>query len=374
MKKLLLLLLSTAGAVASMAQVTVINDSYQRASYTDPTIENFRLSDADNGAVNTELLDMGRAVKTQFTIENPAALQTIPAGSCKVVLSLGSKFTVATNMNDAAQLPLSQYFKWTAGQAAGSGQVTITGDLYKDLPAKFAGKIAFMLMPKKLGTSTIVCQLQITNDNSAGKVLSDMNPNNNYASLSYTNVKPLERKFIRFSSVARGCLLDLNWAIYDEEKAADKLVIETSTDGTNFTPVQTIPASGGVAYGYMLDQLTASNLTVRIKAAKNNGQYVYSEKITNSNICTPGFEAAIYPNPVARDATEATVVAKTGIFNGKYSIKITNAGGTEMRRTEATYNNQVQVKVTTGVMAAGMYFITLTCDDGKPVSLKMVKQ
>lgn len=383
MKKLFILLLSTATAAAGTAQVTATQvipaavttafDAYHGANYCDPSIENFHISDAGNGAVNTNLLDMGSAVKAQFTVSNEDNRQSIPAGSCRVVISLGSKFTVATDLQDAGQLPLAEYFKWSAKQAP-SGQFIITGMLYKDLPAKFSGKVAFMLLPGRLGTSTIVCQLQITNERNTAHVLSDMNPNNNYASVGYTNVKPLEIKFIRFSSKARTCMLDLNWAIYDEHKAAERLVIETSTDGTNFEPVQTIPASGGAAYGYMLDKLTASNVTVRIKAETANGQYVYSEKIANNNICKPDFEAAVYPNPVAHEATEATVIAKTGTFNGRYSIKITNANGTEMKRLETSFEKQLQVKITTGIMAAGMYFITLTGEDGKPVSLKLVRE
>ena len=370
----MMLLLTTVAAAVSMAQATKTYDSYRKSSYSDPAIENFRISDAeDNATLNTDLIDMGKTVKAQFTLLNEDAQQMIPAGSCRIVISLGSKFTVATDLQDAAKLPLSQYFKWSAKPAPGSGQYIITGILYNDLPAKFSGRVAFKLMPLKVGTSTAVCQLQITNERNT-RVLSDMNPNNNYASLSYTNVKPLDIKFIRFSSVARGCLLDLTWAIYDEDKAADKLVIETAADGINFTPVQTIPASGGAAYGYMLDKLAASNLTVRIKAATDNGQYVYSEKIVNSNNCKPGFEAAIYPNPIAHEATEALVVAKAGIFNGRYSIKVTTASGTEVRRMDATYNNQVQVKVKTGLLAAGMYFVTLTGEDEKPISLKMVKE
>ncbi|MEO7307846.1 MAG: T9SS type A sorting domain-containing protein, partial [Ferruginibacter sp.] len=148
---------------------------------------------------------------------------------------------------------------------------------------------------------------------------------------------------------------------------------ETSDNGVTFSPVQTIPAGSGIAYGHLLEKIVNQGLTVRIKAESVNGQYVYSDTKTASTTCNNNLEVFLYPNPVAAEITELTLRAKTGIFNGKYNIHITDVGGAEVKRLEATFSNQVQVKLQTGKLAAGIYLIVMTGEDGQQVSLKMVR-
>jgi Secretion system C-terminal sorting domain len=371
MKKISFVLLITfVTAVSSYGQ------SYNRhvkSSSSDPAIENLIISNPTDGFVNTDMLVSGSPVKVQFNILNNDNDVIVPAGSCRVMLTLGTKFKLANDLNSLQSLPLSNYFKWMLKQAPDSKQYILFGILYKDLPARFSGKVSFMLVPSKVGSSTVVCQLLVSNEKNPDNTLSDNNPNNNSTSLSYTNVKPLDIKFTQFAAKARSCMLDINWSILDNAKEAKQFVIETSEDGLTFVPVKTIIASGGTSYGYLLEKTANAAVTVRVKAETENGQYLYSEKIYNNNICNTGFDLSIYPNPVQAEITEVALQAKAGIFNGKYSIRLTNAAGNELKRTEETFKNQVQFKIKTGFLPAGTYFVTLIGEDEKPIVLKILK-
>jgi Secretion system C-terminal sorting domain len=371
MKKISFVLLITfVTAVSSYGQ------SYSRhikSSSSDPAIENLVISDPTNGFVDTDMLVSGSPVKVQFTVLNKDNDVIVPAGSCRIMLTLGTKFKLATDFNSLPSLPLSNYFKWMLKQAPDSKQYILLGVLNKDLPARFSGNVSFMLVPSKVGSSTVVCQLLVSNEKNPNNTLADNNPNNNSTSLSYTNVKPLEIKFTQFAAKARSCMLDINWSVLDNGKEAKQFVIETSEDGLTFVPVKTILSSGGTSYGYLLDKMTNAALTVRVKAETENGQYLYSEKVYNNNICNTGFDISIYPNPVQAEVTEVALQAKAGIFNGKYSIRLTNAAGNELNRTEQTFKNQVQFKIKTGFLPAGTYFVTLIGADEKPIVLKLLK-
>jgi Secretion system C-terminal sorting domain len=372
MKKIIFVLLITiVTAVSSYGQ------SYSRhikSSASDPAIENLTISDPTNGSVNTDMLVSGSPVKVQFTILNKENAAIVPAGSCRVMLTLGSKFKLATDLNNLQSLPLSNYFKWTLKQSPDSKQYIVFGILHKDLPASFAGNVSFMLVPSKVGSSTVVCQLLISNEKNPDNILSDNNPNNNSASLSYTNIKALNIKFIQFTAKPRSCMLDMNWSVLDNAKEAKQFVIEASENGVSFVPVKTIQASGGVSYGYLLEKMENTAVTVRVKAETENGQYLYSETIYKNDICNSGFDVSVYPNPVPSEITELALQAKAGIFNGKYSIKITNSAGSEIKRFEQTYKNAIQIKIKTEFLITGIYFVTLVGEDGKHVILKFVKQ
>jgi hypothetical protein len=372
MKKIYFVFLVTILATAvSYAQTY---RSYVKSTNSDPAIENLFISNTNGGLANAGMLDNDKPVKLQFTLTNYSISGIVPAGSCRIMLTLGTKFTMATNLNDIQNLPLSNYFKWMLRQAPDSRQYILFGLLEHDLPAKFSADLSFMLMPSKLGSSTIVSQLLVSNEKNPNNTLSDENPNNNFASVSYTNVKPFDALFLKFSAQPRSCNIDLRWSVQDKNTVVKQFVIETSNDGVAFNSVQTIAAATNTeSYSYLLEKIEKSTITVRIKAESEIGQFLYSENIFVENICNTGFAISAYPNPMPALVTELTLQAKTGIFNGKYSITLSSANGGEVKRFEETYSNQVQVKLKIGTLPAGIYFITLTGEDKKQSIVKLAK-
>ena len=166
----------------------------------------------------------------------------------------------------------------------------------------------------------------------------------------------------------------MNWSIFDEDKMAKKFTVETSPDGINYTAVKTILATGAGSYNFLLEGVNAKSVTVRVKVEAQDGSFVYSAAQLVSNLCSGAFEIGLFPNPVPRDVNEISIIARSGIFNGKYSFKIIDAAGKEIKVMEASYNNQVSVKVATGLLPAGAYLVNVIGENGQQTGLKFVKQ
>ena len=299
--------------------------------------------------------------------------QAVPAGTCLVKITMGSKFRFVGDITSAPDLPLSNYFHWSIEEIARS-QFIITGELYRDMPAHFSGNATFLVMPFREGSSTATCQVLISNHNNPMATLSDVSPMNNFVSKTYTNMRPFGVKFTRFDAMAHGCAIDINWAIFDIDKSIRSYTVETSNDGFTFHAVKTIVSGGNNEGGCILDETGKKTLTVRVKAETLAGQFVYSNNVQVSSICSGGFEIGLYPNPVPKDITTLTIQAKAGIFNGKYSIRMTDVNGKELKKMDATFANQLTVNFSTGFIAAGSYIIAVTAEDGQTTGLKFVKQ
>jgi hypothetical protein len=368
MKKLFIILL-TATAVSVNAQTA----KWQSVSYSDPAVSNLKFTDGANAAVDMNMLTIGTAVKISFDLTNNDALNWVPAGSCKLKITLGSKFRLVNDLTTGLNLPLMDFFHWDLSSAPQATQFIITGDLYGNLPPHYSGNVSFTLMPYKEGSSTVSCQILISNHNNPVMVLSDIAPYNNFVSKSYSNVKPLGIKFTRFDAAPHGCTLELNWEVFDEEKLTRRFIIETSDDGISFQPLKTITATGASSYTLLLEGLNKSSMTVRIKDETLQGQFVYSGILFASNICNGRFELGLLPNPLPSELTEVLIQAKAGIFNGKYSLVLRDAGGKELKRSDITCTNQLEVKFNTGFITSGNYFINVTGEDGLTRGLKLLK-
>ena len=344
------------------------------AVYSDPAITNIRFTDLTNTLVNSDNLTVGHPVEMQFTISNNDRLNRIPAGTSQVVITLGSNFLLGTDLSNSLSLPLKDYFKWQAQDDPEGNQLIIYGDIYRDLPANFTGEVKFNLIPDKEGSSTVTCQFTISNHKNPSVVLSDIAPQNNFVFQSYTNRAPIGIKFVQFDAMVRGCMIDLNWAISDEKEEAKNFFVETSEDGIHFNNIKTIHATGSVENNILLETQGHSNLYIRIKAENANGQFVYSKKAFVNNICNTRFEVTLYPSLVESQVNEVILLAKKGIFNGKYNIRLLDMHGNEIRKIEINTHNQIQVKFKTGFITAGNYYINLTGENGAIINLKMVKQ
>jgi hypothetical protein len=314
---------------------------------------------------------VGKKAKFTFRIVNGSRADAIPVGTSKLKISLGMLCFLADDLQ-GANAPLGDYFHWSVYTDAFK-QTVVTGELYRDLPADFSGSALFSFMPSKAGKSIITCQYFISNHKNPDVILSDPNSMNNIISGSFTNVPQLTATFIDFKAKAKGCSLDLNWQVSDEDKLT-QFDVETSADGINFTKVNTVPVQGTKSYFTRLEDIKSSNLAVRIKAEANTGQSVYSSAVNVSNICNGRLELALYPNPVTGDITEVVVNTVEGIFNGTYVVRLLNADGKELNKKEVRLVNQGQLKYNTGFLPGGSYHLVITGEDGQAHSLKFIKQ
>jgi len=133
-------------------------------------------------------------------------------------------------------------------------------------------------------------------------------------------------------------------------------------------------ANGTRSYYSRLENISGGSLFVRIKAEAITGQLRYSDLVAVNNICNGRFELALYPNPVLSDVTELKLVAKEGIFNGKYNIRLMDAAGKEINRKEVQLINQDMVKYMIGYLPGGSYQLMVTGEDGITRNLRFVRQ
>ena len=343
----------------------------RKAVIADLKIENLKFEDMQHNTLNSDLLEVGKMSKFTLKIVNTNMLSAIPVGTSKLKISLGMLCFLADDLQ-GANAPLGDYFHWSVYRDAFS-QTVITGELYRDLPADFSGTALFNFMPSKAGSSTIICQYFISNHKSPDFILSDPNSSNNIISSSYTNLPQLTATFIDFKANAKGCNLDLNWQVSDEDKLTE-FEVETSAEGTNFTKVSTVLIKGTKSYSVRLSDIKSSNVYVRIKAKASTGQSLYSSAVNVTNLCNGRLELALYPNPVTSDISEVMINTVEGIFNGTYTVRLLNADGKELNKNEIRLINQSQMKYKIGYLSGGSYHLVITGEDGQVHTLKFIKQ
>lgn len=343
----------------------------RKAVIADLKIENLKFEDMQNKVLNQDLLEVGKMSKFTFNIVNTNRTKAIPVGTSKLKISLGMLCFLSDDLQ-GANAPLADYFHWSVYRDA-FNQTVVTGELYRDLPADFSGSALFNFMPSKAGNSTMICQYFISNHNNPDIILSDPNSSNNIISSAYTNLTQLTATFTDFKASAKGCNLDLNWQVSDEDKLT-QFDVETSVDGTSFTKANTVLVKGTKSYFIRLEDIKNSNVYVRIKALANTGQSVYSSTVKVSNICNGRLELALYPNPVTGDISEVMINTVEGILNGTYTVRLLNADGKELNKNEVRLINQNQLKYKTGFLPGGSYHLVITGDDGQVHTLKFIKQ
>ena len=343
----------------------------RKAVIADLKIENLKFEDMQHTILNPDLLEVGKMSKFTFNIVNTSMTNAIPVGTSKLKISLGMLCFLADDLQ-GANAPLADYFHWSV-YTDPFNQTVITGELYRDLPADFSKSAFFNFMPSKPGSSTIICQYFISNHKNPDVILSDPNSTNNIVKSSFTNITQLTASFIDFKANAKGCNLDLNWQVSDEDKLT-QFEVETSADAVNFTKVNTVLVKGTKSYFTRLEDIKNSNIHVRIKAQANTGQSLYSSAVNVSNICNGRLELALYPNPVTGDISEVMINTVEGIFNGTYTVRLLNADGKELNKKEVRLINQSQMKYQTGFLPGGSYHLVITGEDSQAHSLKFIKQ
>ena len=63
-----------------------------------------------------------------------------------------------------------------------------------------------------------------------------------------------------------------------------------------------------------------------------------------------------------------------GILNGAYTVRLLNADGKELNKSEVRLTNQSQLKYKTGFLTGGSYHLVITGEDGQAHTLKFIKQ
>lgn len=181
-------------------------------------------------------------------------------------------------------------------------------------------------------------------------------------------------KLLRFKAASYGQQVLLNWASADIDRL-QYFVIERSTNGVDFTPVEKVnPNSFSTKYQYSLTDLPQSNadrLWYRLKMVHLNNEITYSG-IEMVGWKKSAISLNIQPNP-AKDMVQLNW---SGVKqNQKVKLSISNATGnivhTETLTIQSGPTQQLRLPAH---MAAGLYFIQVEDNaNGFKQSIKLNK-
>jgi len=324
----------------------------------DPSISQVSMITVTGDPVIPSQLAQNNVVQLQLRIHNNNATNSVPAGSMKLKIGLGSK----AQLDPAfiiANAPLSNYFTWSS--IASEGQVEITGDLKANLPAGFGANTQFRILGNTIGNSTITINFLVTNHNTNNN-LSDENGSNNFSSLAYIVNHPLPLTFREILVKNIKCNIDVEFNVTDEVDVSS-YQIEASKDGISFATVGTLQAKKLPKYtfSFPISALYESPvLFIRIKSIDKDGSIMYSNIASVSGKCSPAnIELAIFPNPITANQQLISVSNKIGIFNGAYSIRIFDVSGRTRSVQKLQATNQKNIQVIILGLSKGEYYLQI---------------
>ena len=175
----------------------------------------------------------------------------------------------------------------------------------------------------------------------------------------------------KFTATASGCNALLQWTALDN--TGDNYVIESSSNGIDFTTQQTVTADslkGEHIYAVTLVQ-TSNMQWYRLKIMSADSNTTYSRMATVTIRCNKAVAFATYPNPVSDNLTityEAAAATKSVIW-------VNDAGGKTVVKKEVavqTGNNSWAIDMQ--ALPPGLYYIQLRNDTGVEASQKVMKK
>ena len=328
----------------------------------DPAVSDMKIVSTLEAPVNPALLSKDVIVRIKVPIYNKNLVNSLPSGTCKIKVGLGSKLELdpAFNLSNANT---SNYFQWTAETAG--GQVMITGDLTAVLPADFTDTLTLAIRGTILGNSTVTTNFLITNHNTTIN-LSDENGANNNTFLPYTVVTgALPVTFKGFLVRKKQC--DILASVYTENEInVSRYELEISTDGIRYETKAQLSAGGLPKYDFLViaDELLkqSAQLFLRVKSVDIDGRYQYSvvKQIAGGCNATAAIKMTLFPNPLPLQQKEIFIELGTGVFNGKYNIQLYDAAGRLVQANSVLLNNTNRIQYKTGHLSAGQYMIQLS--------------
>ncbi|MEI7735419.1 MAG: T9SS type A sorting domain-containing protein [Ferruginibacter sp.] len=304
---------------------------------------------------------MAGTLQLRVPILNLSSTNSIPAGSCKIKIGLGSKLIIEPGFN-LTTTNTSTYFSWTS--ALVGGQVQLTGDLIAPLPPNYNITGIFQVQGSLEGSSTLTTNFLVTNHNTS-QVLSDDNPNNNTSFLPYTVIVPIPVTFTGVSAKKSGCEIQVNFSS-ENEINIDHYEVEVSKDGQHYKKAGRVNANQAINYIVrfpLTAEITAPVIYVRVKSIDMDGSFQYSLSRPVKGTCVGNDELGLYPNPVPEDQSEIFIRNFVGIFNGKVIVELLDMNGRLIRKNELLLNNVKQFAFNTGLLPAGQYLFKIYYKD-----------
>jgi hypothetical protein len=177
--------------------------------------------------------------------------------------------------------------------------------------------------------------------------------------------QPRDPVLLSFTAALSGESGLLKWTTRGESNT-NRYIIEKSTDGVNFAPLDSLKALNGDtlnAYHYLDNAVLQGVNYYRLKILDSNSRYNYSY-IRSIELPGPGPIIHIYPNPFHSGELHIT---SSSPYHG---IGMADAAGRILLQIPASGNSYT---LSPGPLARGVYFIIIDTDAGRKVKKLLVK-
>lgn len=188
-----------------------------------------------------------------------------------------------------------------------------------------------------------------------------------------TNVFPVELSY--FNTKTEECSILLEWETLQEVNS-DYFLIEYSTNGTSFTPLATVKASGNsevpIQYTFAHHGTTTGTYFYRLKEYDLNGtEYVFNT-VEESTTCEDFSQMEIYPNPTADGRF---VVVMSGLVpNESVTLEVRDLQGRLLKQTDVgNWQSQPRQNIDISDQPDGVYYVRLLRNNAETLTMKLVK-
>lgn len=325
----------------------------------DLSLSNNQVFSAAGGEVNANILVVNQVVRIKVVVGNFVTGTTVPGGHVRLKIGLGNGLVLNPTFN-LATAPLNAYFNWTYDLSGAQPQ--IIGNSIAPLPSDFAEFADFELKCTSTTTSTISFNFLIANPQGTLTPVSDPASANNACSNGYsvsTGIT-LPVNFINFNAVKKDCEVNVLWNT-ENQLNVKKFEIEVSKDNGLFKKIGETAAKNSPAYTYafgLTKEMQASTVYIRLKSIDADGSFRYSKIISVIGNCGSKWQLVLFPNPVSSESL-VTVMAKEGIFDGRYKISIISNNGQLVQQKELTLSGARLFPLSVVGFSSGKYHVKI---------------
>jgi hypothetical protein len=190
---------------------------------------------------------------------------------------------------------------------------------------------------------------------------------NNRFKIVFKSSAPLPVTYINLTAESASTNVKLNWTVGGEQNM-NNYVVERSADGTSFSSIGSVKATGNnnnqVSYS-LVDAQPLENVSFyRIKAVDNNGSSKYSVIIKLNR--GKSSLVHVYPNPVKEQLNIVTPAT------GKYDLRIINMYGRVVHQQNTSAQNGI-ITVDAKQLIAGSYVLQLVDSKGNITTESFIK-
>jgi hypothetical protein len=363
MKKIFTLLLLVVSSFSLQAQ----------AVFADPALDQVFIASAEGQALDVPpTLTRQTIYQLKLPILNLSTVNSIPAGTTKIKIGLGSKMILDPAF-DLSTTNTSAYFSWTSETVG--GQVQLTGNQIAAIPPGFSQTGLFLVKGVILGLSTITANFLVTNHNNASVTLSDENGANNLSSQAYFITETVPVDFTGIQVKNGNCAVAVSFSVENEVNLR-RYVIEYAADGVNFSPAGQLLPTGSRNYFFKFDLpsvITGGVIYVRVKSVDLDGRFQYTSIKVLRDLCNTASAVSLYPNPVADNQGFITITKNLGLFNGSYTVTLFDVTGKKLEALRLQLVNAGSFKYNVNRLAAATYTLKIETAAENPAVLRFQK-